>query len=91
MDSHSNEGGEWFLARSHRPVQYLSGAQAAGGLRAERGNMYDGFVPCIVHMRGFSLAIFSFYGHSGVGFRDSNAVRFRKLGCLLRSLQIPWI
>ena len=52
MDDRSNEGGEWLLTRNHRPVQYLAEARAAGGLHAERGTMYDGFVPCIVHMRG---------------------------------------
>eukprot|EP00959_Pyramimonas_sp_CCMP1952_P362224 7586179-Pyramimonas_sp.AAC.1 len=40
----ANEGGEWLLARGHRPAQVLDAARAAKRLRAERGGMFDGCV-----------------------------------------------
>eukprot|EP00959_Pyramimonas_sp_CCMP1952_P257463 5379116-Pyramimonas_sp.AAC.1 len=44
-----------------------------------------------LHMRGFSLVLCIVHGHSGVGVGQANPVRFRKLGSLLATLQLPWV
>ena len=53
QEERANEGGEWLLAKSHRPAQVLDAARAAKGLRSDGGNMFDGFLPCQLHMKGF--------------------------------------
>ena len=91
-EGYANEGGEWILSKSHRAVQLLDEARAATCLKAARGgNRFDGFVPCVFHMRGFSVAVFSFYGIPGVGMSNDSICRFKKLGSLLRAIQLPWI
>ena len=92
-EGYANEGGELILVKNHRAAQLLDEARSATGLKAARGgsNSFDGFVPCVFHMRGFAIAVFVFYGISGIGMCNENVSRFRKLGGLLRALQLPWI
>eukprot|EP00959_Pyramimonas_sp_CCMP1952_P304330 6368969-Pyramimonas_sp.AAC.1 len=61
------------------------------GLKQENSQQFDGMVPVVVHMPGFSFVLISFYGWSGIGFSGENLLQYRPLGGLLRALQLPWI
>eukprot|EP00959_Pyramimonas_sp_CCMP1952_P469527 9495096-Pyramimonas_sp.AAC.1 len=42
-------------------------------------------------MKGFALAVFIYYGFSGMGFTSENVNRFAKLGSMLAAIHLPWL
>eukprot|EP00959_Pyramimonas_sp_CCMP1952_P356103 7457748-Pyramimonas_sp.AAC.1 len=42
-------------------------------------------------MKGFTLAVFIYYGVSGMGFTHENVNRFAKLGSVLTAIHLPWL
>ena len=92
MAERANEGGEWFMSKAHLQVEsrysdFHTGAQ----LRAAGHNQLDGFQVSIIHMRGYPIAVFTFYGLPSLGFTGANVQRFKKLGAVINTLQIPYI
>eukprot|EP00959_Pyramimonas_sp_CCMP1952_P020823 439121-Pyramimonas_sp.AAC.1 len=60
-------------------------------LKTRPSSSLDGFVPCTLHFRGYSLLVIIFNGICSIGLAGPNLVRLRRLGSPLAALQLPWV
>eukprot|EP00959_Pyramimonas_sp_CCMP1952_P116642 2437878-Pyramimonas_sp.AAC.1 len=87
----ANEGGELFLCEGHRQVHHLSRTQfPIPPLCADGSQSYDGFLPVILNLQGFSVVLITLCGLCSTGFAGDNLRRFARVGALLQMLKIPW-
>eukprot|EP00959_Pyramimonas_sp_CCMP1952_P171983 3593595-Pyramimonas_sp.AAC.1 len=89
-NGHANEGGEWIITHGHLRVHSLSLASAPM-LQSDGSQSNDGFCAVLVHMKGYSFVLVTFYGYCSYGFTGPNIKRYRRLGALLYALQLPWV
>eukprot|EP00959_Pyramimonas_sp_CCMP1952_P160146 3349586-Pyramimonas_sp.AAC.1 len=69
----------------------LDAAYTCNQRQAERGGVLDGFLPCLLDMKGFALAVFIYYGFSSMGCTHENANHIAKLGNVLTAIHLPWL
>ena len=78
------------MSKGHLQTHVLHEGIQSASLQARPSTSVDGFLPVVMHFSGYSIVVIFFYGFCSIGFTGPNLTRYRRLGSLLRSLQLPW-
>ena len=83
-----------FLGQKHLQAHLLHEARVSAAQLAPNGsnsNCFDGFLPIVINMTGYSILFVYLYGHPSIGMGGANKLRVGSLGGLLKAIRLPWI